>query len=162
MIFPLHCKFIGVVDKDLRKNFRPDDQVYFSSQYVILFESRDRCEIYAVQSKGEGFMRTRSGMQKIAETDETLVYDELVDITNRSCLINKAIRPAKVRSTLWSSKGSTGIIRSFISLPPASWSRWTCSTWPRHGRPGWHITSSVSTRDRDVRGAWPGISLSRT
>ena len=24
MIFPLHCKFIGVVDKDLRKNFRPE------------------------------------------------------------------------------------------------------------------------------------------
>ena len=95
MIFPLHCKFIGVVDKDLRNNFRPDDQVYFSSQYVIVFESRDRCEIYAVQSEGEGFMRTRSGMQKIAETDETLVYDELVDITNRSCLINKAIELCK-------------------------------------------------------------------
>ncbi len=91
MIFPLHCKFIGVVDKDLRKNFRPDDQVYFSSQYVIVFESRDSCEIYAVQSEGEGFMRTRSGMKKIAGNDETLVYDELVDITNRSCLINKAL-----------------------------------------------------------------------
>lgn len=91
MIFPLHCKFIGVVDKDLRNNFHPDDQVYFSSQYVIVFESRDTCEIYAVQSEGEGFMRTRSGMQKIAGTGETLIYKDLVDITNRSYLINKAL-----------------------------------------------------------------------
>ncbi len=80
-----------MVDKDLRNDFRPDDQIYFSSQYVIVFETRDSCEIYAVQSEGEGFIHTRSSMQKISGTGETLVYGELVDITNRSHLIKKAL-----------------------------------------------------------------------
>jgi hypothetical protein len=90
MIFPLHCRFIGVVDKDLRNDYRPEDKAYFSSQYIIVFEARASCDIYSMQSNGEGFMRKWSGLQKIADARETLVYGSPVDITNRSYLIKKA------------------------------------------------------------------------
>lgn len=90
MIFPAHCRFVGVVDKYAREGYRPEDTVYFSSQYVLVFEAPDKCEVYEVQSEGEGFLRNMRGAQKLAGVEETLVYDKPVDITNRAHLIKKA------------------------------------------------------------------------
>lgn len=90
MIFPSHCRFIGVVDKHLRKDYKPDDLIYFSSQYALVFEAPEKCTVYEVKSEGEGFMRKQAGISKISGPEETLVYDRQVDITNRSDLIKKA------------------------------------------------------------------------
>jgi hypothetical protein len=90
MIFPSHCKFIGVVDKRERPDYRPDDAIYFSSQYVLMFDPAGKCEIYEVTSEGEGFIRKKKGVKKIAGAGETMLYEGQVDITNRADLIRKA------------------------------------------------------------------------
>jgi hypothetical protein len=48
-------------------------------------------EVYEVTSEGEGFIRRSAGVRKIAGASQTLVYEELVDITNRADLIRKAV-----------------------------------------------------------------------
>ncbi len=95
MIFPSHCKFIGVIDKYDRKGYKPEDKVYFSSQYMLVFESPEKCEIFEVESDGEGFLRDKKSVKKIAGVDETMLYDKPADITNRSFLIRKAAELCK-------------------------------------------------------------------
>lgn len=90
MIFPSHCRLIGVVDRRDRPGYRPDDAIYFSSQYVLVFDEAGKCEVYGVESEGEGFMRRTTDVKKIADASRTLVYDALVDITNRADLVRKA------------------------------------------------------------------------
>ena len=92
MIFPSHCRLVGVVDKYARKGYRPEDVVYFSSQYLLVFEAPDRCEVYEVQSEGNGLMRGVKGVRKISGADETLLYDRQVDIANRADLIRRAAK----------------------------------------------------------------------
>ncbi len=95
MIFPSHCRFIGVVDKYARQGYRPEDVVYFSSRYVLVFEAPDKCEVYEVQSDGEGFLRDKKSVRKIAGVDETLIYSPPMDITNRAHMIKKAAELCK-------------------------------------------------------------------
>jgi hypothetical protein len=90
MIFPSHCRLIGVVDEYARKGYRPDDRVYFSSQYMLIFKAPDKCEAYEVASDGEGFMRDKNSARKISGPEDTLVYGDPTDITNRAHLIKKA------------------------------------------------------------------------
>ncbi len=95
MIFPSHCKFIGVISKHIRGGYKPSDAVYFSSQYLLVFETPDRCEVYEISSEGEGFIRKNTGTRKIARAEDTLVYGELVDISNRADLIRRAARECR-------------------------------------------------------------------
>ncbi|AFD00308.1 hypothetical protein Mtc_1556 [Methanocella conradii HZ254] len=95
MIFPSHCRLVGVVDKYARKDYRPEDAVYFSTQYLLIFDAPDRCEVYEVQGEGEDIMRRRGHARKISEADETLVFEQQVDITNRADLIKKAAKLCK-------------------------------------------------------------------
>jgi len=95
MIFPTHCRFVGVVDKYDRKEYLPEDTIYFSSQYVIVFDRTDKCDIYEVSSEGEGFLRERKGLRKISDARETLVYAPPMDITNRAHMIKKAAELCK-------------------------------------------------------------------
>lgn len=95
MIFPSHCRFIGVIDKYDRKGYKPEDTVYFSSRYMLVFESPEKCEVYEVESDGEGFLREQKGVRKVAGIGETMVYDKPADITNRSFLIRKAAELCK-------------------------------------------------------------------
>lgn len=90
MIFPSHCRLIGVVDEYAREGYRPADKVYFSSQYVLVFKAADKCEAYEVTSDGEGFIRDKKGIRKISGTDDTLVYAGPMDITNRAHMMKKA------------------------------------------------------------------------
>jgi hypothetical protein len=90
MIFPSQCKFIGVVDKRDRPDYKPEDVVYFSSQYMLIFDDQGGCEIWEVVSEGEGFIRKKSSVKKIAAASQTMIYDGQVDITNRADLIRKA------------------------------------------------------------------------
>jgi hypothetical protein len=90
MIFPSHCRLIGVVEKYCRKKYSPSDVIYFSSQYLMDFNSPETCDIYEIKSEGEGFLRKATGVRKIVSSNETLLYDEPVDITNRADLVKKA------------------------------------------------------------------------
>jgi hypothetical protein len=90
MIFPSHCRLIGVISKHHRPDYKPDDAIYFSSQYLLIFDAPDHCAVYEVASEGEGFIRRSKGVKKIADAGHTLVYDGDVDITNRADLVRKA------------------------------------------------------------------------
>jgi hypothetical protein len=80
-----------VIDKRDRPDYRPDDAVYFSSQYMLIFDAQGGCEIFEVASEGEGFIRRSKGVKKIAGAGQTVVYDGQVDITNRADLVRKAM-----------------------------------------------------------------------
>ncbi|HMK46350.1 MAG TPA: hypothetical protein VK436_06955 [Methanocella sp.] len=95
MIFPSHCRFVGVVTRYARKNYRPDDALYFSSQYILVFQAPDRCEVHEVECTGEGLIRRKRSSQMISGADETLVYGQLVDISSRGDLIRRAANLCK-------------------------------------------------------------------
>lgn len=95
MIFPGHCRFIGVINKHVRKDYKPSDAIYFSSQYTLVFSSPEKCEVYEVTSSGEGLIKKKTDIRRIASSDETLVYRGLVDITNKADLIRKAVEACK-------------------------------------------------------------------
>ncbi len=91
MIFPSHCRFIGVIDKRDRSDYRQNDAIYFSSQYMLVIDEAGKCEVFEVANEGEGFIRRPTSVKKIASADQTLIYDGQVDITNRSDLLKKAL-----------------------------------------------------------------------
>ena len=92
MIFPEQCKSIGAVRRHGRRSDRQrDDGIYFASDYVLVFDAPDRCEIYHVESEGQGFIRRLKKVEKIAAAGQTLVCPDPVDITNRADLLRRAI-----------------------------------------------------------------------
>ena len=96
MIFPTHCRFIGSINKYKRPDYKPEDIIYFSSQYMLVFEAPDRCEVYEVKSSGDGtFLKTKTAVSMIAGADNTLVYATLVDISNRANLVKRASQVCK-------------------------------------------------------------------
>jgi hypothetical protein len=82
MIFPEDYKFVGIKDEERR-----GEQVYFSTRYLI---SRSGPRLYAVKSRGTGFMRDVEALELIASKDEILFYPRAVDTRNRSLLIELA------------------------------------------------------------------------
>ncbi|MGZ8891380.1 MAG: DUF7714 family protein [Halobacteriota archaeon] len=95
MIFPDHCMYVAVRDcDDLTARPSAGEPVYFSSRYLVLFW-HGQAAIYEVNSNGEGLIRSISVVNKIAGFDETSVYEQKVDIFNRSRLITEAKRLCK-------------------------------------------------------------------
>lgn len=90
MIFPSHCRFIGVMKKYLMEHYQQGDVIYFSSQYMLVFDAPDSCDIYEAESDGQGFIKKLKEVRKIAGADQTCIYQGEVDITNRADLIRKA------------------------------------------------------------------------
>lgn len=96
MIFPSHCRFVGVIEKHKGKDYKPSDILYFSSQYMLIFESPEKCDVYEVKSAGEGqFLKEKTGSSLIARSDSVYVYRDIVDISNRGDLIRKAVTCCK-------------------------------------------------------------------
>ena len=91
MIFPVHCKFVGV-RRCANKYCAPKrgDKIYFSSKYQITFYNK-KAAIYEVKSEGEGLLREVKEVNKIADFDNALIYDKKVDIFNRGKLIREAV-----------------------------------------------------------------------
>jgi hypothetical protein len=94
MIFPEEYKFVGIKDRECR-----GDLVYFSTQYLI---SRDGPSLYAVKSRGQGFMREVEELQLISSGKGIIFHPEKVDTRNRALLIELAdeICRAKKASTV--------------------------------------------------------------
>ncbi|MGZ4936804.1 MAG: DUF7714 family protein, partial [Halobacteriota archaeon] len=95
MIFPDHCRLVGVREC-LDRASAPEisERIYFSSRYLIIFQ-RESAALYEITSKGRGLLRTITSVTEIAGPDETLVHKRRVDIFNRGKLIRKAHRLCK-------------------------------------------------------------------
>jgi len=82
MIFPEDYKQVGIKDGERR-----GDPVYFSTRYLI---SRDGPRLYAVKSRGEGFLREVEALELLASGSEIAFYGERVDTRNRTLLTDLA------------------------------------------------------------------------
>ena len=68
MIFPDSYKYVGIKEREER-----GAPIYFSTQYLI---SRDGPSLYAVKSKGSGFMRDVQDLELIASGQKIAFYPE--------------------------------------------------------------------------------------
>ncbi|VVB72749.1 Uncharacterised protein [uncultured archaeon] len=82
MIFPEDYKFVGIKDEERR-----GEPVYFSTRYLI---SRTGPRLYAVSSRGTGFMRDVEALELIASGKEIVFYPDRVDTRRRAHLIELA------------------------------------------------------------------------
>jgi hypothetical protein len=95
VIFPDHCKDVAVRECDDEPSPpTAGAHIYFSSRYVVLFW-QGKVEVYELELKGNGLIRTISKANRIAGFAETLVYQRKIDIFNRSRLIAIATRLCK-------------------------------------------------------------------
>lgn len=90
MIFPDEYKFVGIKDRESR-----GDPIYFSTQYLI---SREGPSLYAVKSKGQGFMREVDELELIASGREIVFHPQKVDTRNRTMLIELADKICREQS----------------------------------------------------------------
>ena len=91
MIFPDHCRFVGVRGcADEYCEPKIGDKIYFSSKYQITFYNK-KVAIYEVESEGEGLIKEVKAVNKIAGFNNTLIYDKKVDIFNRRKLIQETV-----------------------------------------------------------------------
>ena len=88
MIFPEEYKHIGWTEEGKTV---PEDKkrIYFLSQYV-LEKTADGYNLYAIEHIGSGFMRTPKGERLIASSEEIVFCEEILNIKNRTLLIEKA------------------------------------------------------------------------
>ena len=89
MIFPEEYKHIGWAEVG---KTRPEDRkkIYFLSKYV-LEKAADSYNLYSVEHTGSGFIRTPENAQLIANSEEIIFCDEILNIKNRTLLIEKAV-----------------------------------------------------------------------
>ena len=123
MIFPQEYKHIGFQQSG---TFSPDaSSIYFLSQYVLEKNADEYC-LYQVWHEGSGFLRQITSSKLLASADEIVSYDDIVNIKNRTFLIEKAAevcarenkkRDKKVTTVLF-----TGIDRhiTFVKDPDLS------------------------------------------
>jgi len=87
MIFPHEYKHIGF---HLSETPSPDpSSIYFLSQYVLEKNADGYC-LYQVRHAGAGFLRRVVSSEILASADEIVSYDKIVNIKNRTFLIEKA------------------------------------------------------------------------
>lgn len=91
MIFPEHCKHVGVSD-----GARPcRDRVYFLTRYLVVYRDDGEIEIRAVETApGPGFMRDVRTMRVIAGPGEVAVHPDPVVLHDRGRLIGLALQSA--------------------------------------------------------------------
>jgi hypothetical protein len=117
MIVPEHSRLIGVVevDEDLDeekiKSIARDKKVYFSSDYVVLYNPKtNKASILHVEregmepfSAGKGiipsgqfvFLRRVKKVEVLSTMDETVVVRNNIDVMNKSQLVSAAAKIAK-------------------------------------------------------------------
>jgi len=60
---------------------------------MLIFNGPGLCEVHGISSSGEGpLLKSLTAVKKIAEADQTIVYDGQVDLFNRADLIKKACK----------------------------------------------------------------------
>ena len=88
MIFPEEYKHIGWTEEG---KTLPEDRkkIYFLSKYV-LEKTAGGYNLYAVEHIGSGFIRTPEKAQLISKSEEIVFCEEILNIKNRTLLIEKA------------------------------------------------------------------------
>ncbi|WNY24520.1 DUF7714 family protein [Methanolapillus millepedarum] len=89
MIFPEEYKNIGFCHSGMRPNTDEKTQVYFLSKY-LLEETASGFRLYEVKHTGAGFLRTVESVRLLADENEIAVCGEILNIKNRTLLIEKA------------------------------------------------------------------------
>lgn len=89
MIFPIHCKHVGVVEGPFSESF--EGPIYFLTEYVISLDG-DRCAIFRVEHEGSGLIRNVRKIVQVSSEEETLFYEREVDLSDRTELIEIASR----------------------------------------------------------------------
>ncbi|MGB4579307.1 MAG: hypothetical protein WBH94_06025 [Methanoculleus sp.] len=100
MIFPPHCKYVGMVTGTPSGN-----QVYFLSRYLIQ-ETDGGLEVLEVETDpgGTGLMREVLSTRVLATGDEVCRYPEAVNVHDRTCLVTAALKSG-CRCTVFSGHG---------------------------------------------------------
>ena len=103
MIFPEEYKHIGWTE--IGKTLPEDKKkIYFLSEYV-LEKDGGTYNLYRVEHTGSGFIRTPTGESLLASADEILFCDEILNIKNRTLLIETAAEICRAENTVRSSDG---------------------------------------------------------
>jgi len=101
MIFPPHCKFVGVA------NGTPcgRDKAYFLTRYIVR-ETPDGTEVIEIKTDPEesGLLRTVVSTRLLAAGDEVYHYPEPVNVQDRTFLVTEAMRSG-YRCTIFSGYG---------------------------------------------------------
>ncbi|MDV0445342.1 hypothetical protein MmiAt1_09160 [Methanimicrococcus sp. At1] len=88
MIFPKEYKTIGWAEAG-KTTSDEQKRIYFLSEY-ILEKTAEGYNLYEVGNEGDGFIRKPSGSKLIAGADEIIVCEEMMNIKNRTFLIQTA------------------------------------------------------------------------
>ena len=95
MIFPDHCRYVGVREcADKLSKPSAGEPIYFSTHYLLLLH-QEKAAIFEIESEGQGLIKTISSVNEIADYSETLVSQRKIDIFNRGKLIKNAARRCK-------------------------------------------------------------------
>lgn len=93
MIFPDEYKYVGVT------HVHPDEAynepVYFLSKYIIVEKIRDSApyySIYKVEHSGDKLLRDVKSITLIADNEEILKCQEIINLKNRKLLLEKAVK----------------------------------------------------------------------
>ncbi|NLA39689.1 MAG: hypothetical protein GX882_10030, partial [Methanomicrobiales archaeon] len=101
MIFPPHCKFVGMVTGAPCGG----DRVYFLSRYLIR-ETGDGPEVLEVESDpgGTGLMRRVISTRVLATADEVYRHPHAVNVHDRTVMLEAALKSGH-RCTIFSGHG---------------------------------------------------------
>ena len=98
MIFPPEYKAVGAIRTDkmlseahneLLRRKTTNTEIYFLSEYLLIFAS-DGYAIYTIKTDGKGLFRRVTSLTRIASGEEVIQYDKLVNMHNRTRLIQIA------------------------------------------------------------------------
>ncbi|WNY27285.1 DUF7714 family protein [Methanolapillus ohkumae] len=90
MIFPEEYKNIGFCHPDMPLASEKNKSVYFLSKYLLEEKESGFCLYSVTHENGIGFFRNVKGNELLASEDEIAVCDEILNIKNRTLLIEKA------------------------------------------------------------------------
>ncbi|MDY6958389.1 MAG: hypothetical protein SVK08_04460 [Halobacteriota archaeon] len=87
LIFPSHCKNVAVSSPSYP--LLKGKPVYFLTEYLLYVEGIST-SVYHVETDGVGLFREVISIEQISSKDETVSYDEEVDLSDRALLIEIA------------------------------------------------------------------------
>ncbi|MDV0446236.1 hypothetical protein MsAg5_00640 [Methanosarcinaceae archaeon Ag5] len=89
MIFPEEYKNIGFCHPEMHPGADEKIHVYFLSKY-LLEETASGFRLYEISHSGAGFLRTVESVRLLASENDIAVCDAVLNIKNRTLLIEKA------------------------------------------------------------------------
>lgn len=96
MIFPDEYKYVGITDTPPEDT--KDDTIYFLTEYLLVEQLNGRCKqfsLYHIKKSGEGLFRKVESFEKLASGNQIIEYDKILNIKNRSHLIETATKLCK-------------------------------------------------------------------